>query len=68
MADGGNNTIRMVAPVGTNWVTTTIAGSALIPGHNDGTNSAAQFDKPSSITIDRAGSLYVADTYKNTIL
>ncbi len=67
VADAFNDTIRMVAPVGTNWVVTTIAGSVAIPGSNDGTNNAAQFDAPSSISIDGAGNLYVADTYNNAI-
>ncbi len=67
VADAFNDTIRMVAPVGTNWVVTTIAGTAANQGGNDGTNSAAQFDTPSSITIDGAGNLFVADTGNNTI-
>jgi hypothetical protein len=67
VADAFNDTIRMVAPVGTNWVVTTIAGWATNPGDNDGVNTNAQFDTPSSITMDGTGNLYVADTYNHTI-
>jgi streptogramin lyase len=68
VADAFNDTIRMVALVGTNWVTTTIAGTANpTGGADDGTNGSAQFDSPSGITVDAGGNLYVADTYNNTI-
>src|SRR5674476_340256 len=62
VADGGNNTIRKVTPVGTNWVVSTIAGTAGIGGGADGTNSSAQFNYPSGITVDANGNLYVADS------
>ena len=43
VADSGNNTIREVAPTGTNWVVTTLAGEASTVGAGvDGTNSAAR--------------------------
>ncbi len=74
VADAYNCTIREVAPSGTNWVVTTIAGTAtnidgMVPnyGSADGTNGAAQFSGPSSITVDGSGNLYVADTYNDTI-
>jgi hypothetical protein len=35
----GNDTIRKVTPVGTNWVVTTLAGVAGSYGSADGTNS-----------------------------
>jgi hypothetical protein len=62
-----NHTIRKIAPQGTNWVVTTIAGSAGNPGFADGTNSDAQFDRPNGIAIDKAGNLFVADHYNHTI-
>ena len=75
-ADGGgnvyvpdcfNNTIRKIALVGTNWVTTTIAGKAGTTGSADGTNSAARFNSPSGITVDAGGNLFVSDAYNQTI-
>ncbi len=59
VADWANNTIRKLAPVGTNWVVTTIAGRAGNPGGNDGINTAALFDTPNGMGIDSTGTLYV---------
>lgn len=67
VADLINNTIRKVAPVGTNWVVTTIAGQPGVTGSADGTNSAAQFNWPVGVAVDSAGNLYVADYYNSTI-
>ncbi len=78
VADSGNDTIRKMAPVGTNWVVTTIAGSPGIEGSTDGTNSGALFGSffalsgtpnggPSGVAIDGAGNLYVADPGNGTI-
>jgi sugar lactone lactonase YvrE len=66
VADFGNHAIRKIRPVGTNWVTTTIAGNGDI-GHADGTNLQAQFNFPADITIDKDGNLYVSDQSNNTI-
>src|SRR5204863_7120039 len=46
---------------------TTIAGSLRIPGSADGAGSAARFNHPSGVAVDRSGRLYVADTYNDTI-
>jgi streptogramin lyase len=62
-----NNTVRKLKPVGTNWVSSTIAGTAGLYGPNDGANAAARFDQPSGIAADAAGNLYVADTANDTI-
>ena len=67
VADTDNNTIRMVVPIGTNWVVTTIAGTVDAHGATDGTNLTAQFYAPSSIAVDHAGNLFVADSGNNTI-
>jgi len=69
VADTGNNAIRKIQLVGTNWVTTTIAGTAGLfsYGSNDGTNGAAQFNYPSGIAADPAGNLFVADSGNFTI-
>ena len=68
VVDNVKNTIRKVAPVGTNWVVTTIAGSpAGYSGSDDGTNGAARFYQPFGIALDRAGNLYLADSGNHTI-
>lgn len=69
VADSVNNAIRKITPVGTNWVTRTIAGVAgpAAAGYADGTNSAARFDYPQSLVADAAGALYVADTWNRAI-
>src|SRR5262249_6807273 len=42
VADTFNNTVRMVVPSDTNWIVTTIAGSAGGAGDSNGTNSTAR--------------------------
>jgi hypothetical protein len=44
---------------------TTLAGVA--PGSADGTGAAAQFNQPSSVAVDGAGNVYVADSSNDTI-
>jgi hypothetical protein len=67
VADSYAWTIRKVTPVGTNWVVSTLAGSASDWGSADGTGSAARFNWPSGVAVDSAGNVYVADTDNNTI-
>jgi hypothetical protein len=67
VADTGNDTIRKVMSVGTNWVVTTLAGQAGISGTNDGTGSVAKFSSPSGVAIDSSNNLYVADFGNNNI-
>jgi sugar lactone lactonase YvrE len=74
LTDFFNNTIRKVAPVGTNWVVTTLAG---MPGYTggetgnsgsaDGTNSVARFNWPWGVAVDSAGNVYVGDQINYTI-
>jgi len=64
VADNGNHTIRRITAAG---VVSTLAGQAGHRGSADGQGSAAQFDVPSSIAIDNAGSLYVTDYFNSTI-
>lgn len=61
VTDYGNNTIREMMPVGTNWVVTTLGGLAGSSGSTDGTGSAARFSQPTFMAVDSAGDLYVAD-------
>jgi len=67
VSDTDNETIRELTPVGTNWVVSTIAGKAEIPGSTDATGTNALFSGPSGITLDSAGNLYVADAGNDTI-
>ena len=68
VADGGNCTIRKLTPVGTNWVVTTLAGSAAGGCSSaDGTNAVARFNSPAGIVVDSATNLYVADSGNYTI-
>jgi sugar lactone lactonase YvrE len=67
VADTANHTIREVAPVGTNWAVTTLAGRAGYTGSADGTGSAARFRLPFGLTVDSAGNVYVADTANFTL-
>src|SRR4030095_7119473 len=46
---------------------TTVAGTAGMPGSDDGTGSAARFTSPSEVAVDSANNLYVADTGNHTI-
>ncbi|WP_075793770.1 gluconolaconase [Massilia putida] len=63
VADTYNDRIRGIARDGT---VTTVAGSGA-PDHLDGTGSAAAFDTPSAIAVDKHGVLFVADTGNDAI-
>lgn len=64
VADSFNHTIRKI--VISTGVVTTFAGSARIPGANDGIGTAAKFNYPQGITTDGA-SLFVSDSGNSTI-
>jgi hypothetical protein len=67
VADLSNHAIRKIAPMGTNWVVSTIAGMAGVLGYADGTNSDARFNRPDGIIADMAGNVYVGDLYNDVI-
>jgi len=67
VADTYNDTIRKITPLGTNWITTTIAGSVGAIGFADGTNAVPRFDNPYGVAIDSGGNLYVSDSPSETI-
>jgi len=67
ITDSINQTIRKLAPVGANWVVTTIAGQVQINGAANGIGTNAQFSGPTGIVVDRATNIYVADGYGDTI-
>jgi len=64
VADTYNHTIRKITSTG---IVTTFAGSAGNIGSADGTGSAARFNFPFGIAIDKAGNLFVADSENSTI-
>jgi len=64
VADTWNSTIRKITPAG---VVSTMAGLALATGSADGTGSDARFNYPRGVAVDRAGNVYVADTWNHTI-
>ena len=63
VADTGNNAIRKVTRDG---VVTTLAGGTGA-GYADGAGKAAQFNGPLAVALDKAGNVYVADTYNDRI-
>jgi len=65
VADGHNNTIRMITSL---EVVSTMAGSAPdSEGSVNGTGSDARFDFPQDVAVDSNGNVYVADSRNNTI-
>jgi len=64
VADTLNHTIRKITPTG---AVTTLAGTPCQYGLLDGTANGAQFNTPSAVAVDGAGSVYVADTYNSMI-
>jgi sugar lactone lactonase YvrE len=73
IADTGNNVIRRVS---TSGVITTVAGNVAADQANDGLRgdsgdggpaTAAQLDAPEGVAVDRAGDLYIADTFNDAI-
>jgi hypothetical protein len=64
VADTNNNTIRKITP---SAVVSTFAGLAGNSGSADGTGNAARFFQPTSVAVDSAGNVYVADSINNTI-
>ncbi len=61
VVDSGNHTIRKLSPVGTNWVSSTIAGKAGVAGSAEGTNATIRFNDPVVPALDSAGNLYFTE-------
>ena len=67
VVDTGNYTIRKITLMGTNWVTTTLAGNVGSSGNANGTNSVARFNGADGVAVDNAGNLFVADSGNSLI-
>ncbi len=67
IVDSGNNTIRKLEPIGSDWITTTIAGLAGSTNWQDGTNTDIRFQGPWGIAMDSWGSLYVTERSHGSI-
>jgi len=65
VADSESNRIRKVTPEGE--VSTLALREKRESGYADDTESAAEFDGPTDIAIDKAGNLYVTDKWNNRI-
>jgi sugar lactone lactonase YvrE len=59
VADTGNATIRKISPGGT---VITLAGVAGIAGLGNSSSGVVLFNQPRGLVVDRAGSLFIADT------
>jgi sugar lactone lactonase YvrE len=64
VADTYTDTIRKITSAGT---VTTLAGTAAVRGHANGTGTAATFNYPTGVAVDGSGNLFVADSYNDTI-
>lgn len=64
IADEQNDVIRKITPLGD---VSTFAGTAGVAGTNDANGTAAKFNRPLGVALDKGGNLYVADTQNHTI-
>ena len=62
--DNANATILKITPSGSLSI---LAGSAGVVGSSDGAGSTARFNYPVGITLDKQGTIYVADTLNQLI-
>ena len=66
VADTGNNVIRKITPVGTNWLVITLAGNGGI-GLHDGTGTNSTFYWPEKLAVSRTGNIYIADVFNGAM-
>jgi sugar lactone lactonase YvrE len=64
VADWSNGSIRKITAAG---VVTTLGGSAVSFGSDDGAGISARFWGPMGVAVDSSGKVYVADTDNHTI-
>ena len=67
VTDALNDNIRKVTHIGTNWVVSTVGGSATNYGTADGTGTDARFYMPLGAAVNTMGDVYVADTWNHAI-
>ena len=69
VSDTDNHTIRYLYYDGqtNDYVTTTFAGEAGVPGSSNGVGGAAHFNSPDGLVLDSAGNLFVSDAGNHTI-
>jgi hypothetical protein len=65
VADFNNYSIRKISHIGSDWVTTTIAGGS--SGSDDGIGASATFSQAWNLAVDSANNILVADTGNHTI-
>lgn len=62
VADSDNDVIRLLTPTpGGGWTVSTFAGQSRNGGYRDGLVAMARFNRPTALTTDPAGNLYVTD-------
>jgi hypothetical protein len=64
VADSGNHCIRKISSSG---VVSTLAGMGGSGGFADGTGTAARFNYPYDVALDKSGNIFVADLNNNRI-
>ncbi len=67
VGDTFNAAIRKIAPLGTNYVVTTLGGMPQQPGYADGAGPLASFNNPRGVAVDKVGNVYVADAGNNAV-
>jgi DNA-binding beta-propeller fold protein YncE len=63
VADTGNHLVRVIR----GGAVSTLAGSAGVPGSQDGAGAAARLNAPAAIALDGSGNLYVANAGSSTV-
>jgi sugar lactone lactonase YvrE len=64
VADRDNQEIRKITPAG---MVSTLAGSSVSMGADDGIGNRARFFRPTGVAVDGAGNVFVADTRNYTV-
>src|SRR5262249_19877982 len=67
VSDQSNDTIRQIITNASNWIVSTVAGTALQAGTTDGLGPAVRFKHPWGVAVNSAGDLFVTDYGNQTI-